>query len=532
MSQLEVDKIVPQSGTTLTIGDSGDTINFADGQNISIDTNTLYIDSTNNRVGIGTTSPTNELHIETSSSVSQRIKTTSSSSSASLLLDGGASNDSTYRWLGGGTQYYQMFRDGSQGQDLRLISSADTAGATDILRYSINGDLRFATNASERMRITSSGNVGIGTSSPSHELDIQSSGDVTQQLKTTSSSNNVISYFDGGVNADSQIRWLGDGTNYYQLYRDGSQNQDLRLYSPTDTAGATDILRYTINGDLRFGTSASERVRIDSSGNLLVGQTSSNYNATGIALKPNSLSHFTTDSNYSLLLNRKTNDGDIVRFYRDTTTVGKIGVIGGLLSVGSGDTGIKFWSAGDAVAPSNPDSSHANRDASIDIGTSSNRFKDAYLSGGLYVGGTGSANYLDDYEEGTWTPTWTVASGSIASVGAKGKYIKIGKRVFIWGDMKHSGNTSASGVVGMTGLPFAATEPVGHSNNKYGTIRLSDQSLWTGTPPSIGLIYSSTAIRLYVQTVPTSIGTQLDFSAFWTGYNYSQFTFYGAYTAT
>ena len=34
-----------------------------------------------------------------------------------------------------------------------------------------------------------------------------------------------------------------------------------------------------------------------------------------------------------------------------------------------------------------------------------NRFKDLYLSGGVYLGGTGAANKLDDYEEGTWTPT-------------------------------------------------------------------------------------------------------------------------------
>jgi hypothetical protein len=32
------------------------------------------------------------------------------------------------------------------------------------------------------------------------------------------------------------------------------------------------------------------------------------------------------------------------------------------------------------------------------------RFKDLYLSGGVYLGGTGGENLLDDYEEGTWTP--------------------------------------------------------------------------------------------------------------------------------
>jgi hypothetical protein len=45
------------------------------------------------------------------------------------------------------------------------------------------------------------------------------------------------------------------------------------------------------------------------------------------------------------------------------------------------------------------------RDAAIDIRCRySARFKDLYLSGGVYLGGTGSANKLDDYEEGTWTP--------------------------------------------------------------------------------------------------------------------------------
>jgi hypothetical protein len=47
----------------------------------------------------------------------------------------------------------------------------------------------------------------------------------------------------------------------------------------------------------------------------------------------------------------------------------------------------------------------ANADATHDLGYSSSRFRDLYLSGGVYLGGTGAANKLDDYEEGTWTPT-------------------------------------------------------------------------------------------------------------------------------
>ena len=68
MSELKVDKITPRQGTTLTLGDSGDTINFGSGVlpnfenltvtgDLTVDTNSLKVDSTNNFVGIGTATP-------------------------------------------------------------------------------------------------------------------------------------------------------------------------------------------------------------------------------------------------------------------------------------------------------------------------------------------------------------------------------------------------------------------------------------------------------------------------------------------
>jgi hypothetical protein len=68
----------------------------------------------------------------------------------------------------------------------------------------------------------------------------------------------------------------------------------------------------------------------------------------------------------------------------------------GSVGVGVGD---------DNLYPTN--GSGNSTDATLDIGDSAARFKDLYLSGGVYLGGTVAANYLDDYEEGTWTPTIT-----------------------------------------------------------------------------------------------------------------------------
>src|SRR5210317_921748 len=73
-SELKVNKISPESGTTLTLGDSGDTINFGSGVlpnfenltvtgDLTVDTNSLKVDSTNNFVGIGTATPSVALDV-------------------------------------------------------------------------------------------------------------------------------------------------------------------------------------------------------------------------------------------------------------------------------------------------------------------------------------------------------------------------------------------------------------------------------------------------------------------------------------
>lgn len=99
---------------------------------------------------------------------------------------------------------------------------------------------------------------------------------------------------------------------------------------------------------------------------------------------------------------------------------------------------------------------------------------DLTVSGGVYLGGTGSANYLDDYEEGTWTPTYNSAfqEGAYASItgftDVAGKYIKIGGQVTCWAEIR--GFTGASGnFVGddnftFAGLPFQAIQPSGWDN--------------------------------------------------------------------
>ena len=124
---------------------------------------------------------------------------------------------------------------------------------------------------------------------------------------------------------------------------------------------------------------------------------------------------------------RATSDGTIVDIRKDGTTVGSIGTLASKLTIGSGGTGVRFNYAGlDTIAPWNV-STNALTDGATSLGYAGTRFKDLYLSGGVYLGGTGSANYLDDYEEGTWNPS----IGGTATYAASnyGRYTKIGNVV-------------------------------------------------------------------------------------------------------
>ena len=76
---------------------------------------------------------------------------------------------------------------------------------------------------------------------------------------------------------------------------------------------------------------------------------------------------------------------------------------------------------------------------------------------GVYLGGTGSANHLDDYEEGTWTPTLLGASSN-PTVGyalQTGHYTKIGNTVNLYCRLQTNSRSGGSGTALIGGLPFA-----------------------------------------------------------------------------
>jgi len=190
---------------------------------------------------------------------------------------------------------------------------------------------------------------------------------------------------------------------------------------------------------------------IDSSENVLIGRTDSGSQTEGTTIYNGGTIEVTNASDLALRLNRKTNDGTIIELRKDAGVVGSIqsraGSMTSLVLNPSGSDGAGFTGGSNAILPV---SASALVDNTIDLGVGSYRYNDLFLGGGVYLGGTGSANKLDDYEEGTWTPTAT--SGGSFSNNA-GSYTKIGNVVTLHATFIVGSNSSGLGF-GITGLPF------------------------------------------------------------------------------
>ena len=238
----------------------------------------------------------------------------------------------------------------------------------------------------------------------------------------------------------------------------------------------------------------STAMTLDASGNLLVGKTINDNGATeGIELEAGGQLNVTIDGSFSRF-NRLTSDGDILSFRKDGTTVGSIGNSGGanIAYFAGAATGVKILNPStglDTLAPST--ATGGNRNGSMDLGANGVAFKDLYLSGGVYLGGTGAANKLDDYEEGTWVPALTGATG-VTYGSQSGYYTKVGNVITIGFYMNIT--TAPTGTNMYVAFPFGGR---GGVTSLHGARLLMSSGLTSGNRNKIYLSPYSTSAAFY-----------------------------------
>jgi hypothetical protein len=215
-------------GTLTSLGVSG---------NLTVDTTTLFVDAANNAVGVGTTNPITYGKFAIEDTVNADLRAyvrnndTGSSAKASIAIN-------------------------AAGNSWRM-SMGSSANNSNALTWDVD-----VGSPQTRMTLTTSGNLGIGTASPSVALDVAGSGNLTSRARFEKTGTGKILQF-GADRDTSAVPYIGSESNH----------------------------------DFAFITNNAERARIDASGNLGLGVTPSAWRVSDRALQIGSTMVLTADTN-------------------------------------------------------------------------------------------------------------------------------------------------------------------------------------------------------------------------------------------
>ena len=353
----------------------------------------------NGNVGIGTSNPSSPLTVQANTGAS------------AVKLYGRSDGISTIGFIGNNQSTEQGYLQGRDDQ-VRVWGGS-------------NNFLSLGAGNSEAMRVSSTGNIGIGID-PSDKLHVYSGASggtphVYTELIVEKDGHNAIQLL--SPDAYEQAIWFGDATSptaggltYNHPTNDMSfrVNDSVQMVVEADGkiqvgnnkavwsgafGGALFLKGDNITSDryaqLAIVNSTGAIVRqgliIDNDGNLLIGTTSASgflnsTSETGVINYQSGALGVSKSSDIAGYFKRLGNDGAIVELRNSSaTTVGSINTRASQLSIGCTNTGLEFNDANDAVIPADINANNT-RDNAISLGTAGVRFDDAFITNGVTTG--------------------------------------------------------------------------------------------------------------------------------------------------
>jgi hypothetical protein len=380
-------------------------------EDLSIDSDTLFIDASANRVGIANNSPSVALDVTGALTVSGAItgtlataaqtNITSLGTLSSLAVGAITSTASSTITTADNTDTLSLIStdaDGNSGPNLRMYRNSGSPVDGDMLgaiefegRNDNSQDVVYAELFGETY------DVSDGTEDGRFFIKTMVGGTRTHRMYMNF---NETNFNEGGADIDFRVE--SDG-NANMLFVDaGNDRVGIGTASPSrqltvSSSGQTDLA-------IVAGTSASAQLQFGDSGDDNIGQIEYNNSTNNMVFYASATEHMRINSNGNINIGIGGSGGDLIlqplaKLYLDA----------------GGNTYIQE-SAGDV----------------IDIYTGGTRRLRINSNGLIFNADTASANALDDYEEGTFTPTYTVAGGGSAGTVTStnvGTYTKVGNIV-------------------------------------------------------------------------------------------------------
>ena len=340
------------------------------------------------------------------------------------------------------------------GGTLRIVESGNSVyiqpgsntsndSSCDLIISSTNG-------VTEKLRITSSGNVGIDQSSPRSKLDVfetvtgnQTAIRIGNTNTPTSANDKRLEFVDGTGTSEGTNKYT---YGYVQGYREGGSNSGALIFgTKPDNASAP-----------------SERLRITSSGNVGIGTDD-----------PRSLlSLHQTGGGFEVNANSGSNNARLLSYDRSASAYREMTFQA--LSYGfeiSGSEKLRITSGGN-VQIANGNLVFSTSGTGIDFSATSD-------ASGM------TSELLDDYEEGSWTPTFNNAG--TATYGVRlGRYVKVGNLVYATCHLDIASKNTASGNLVISGLPYTSA----NVSNMYGVSSSVHGTGWTTARRSLNILLS------------------------------------------